>query len=392
MKASRYNITVASPESSETVLFNSLYGSITVWDNDEISNVQKCLDNPNTLEFDPIKSTLIEQKYLISDDIDEIAIIENRKKSGIEDKNRLDIIIMPTLDCNFACVYCYESHRPSRMSNETETALKKWLSQQIPNYKVVMLHWFGGEPLLGFKNVISIANHARQVANEAGVFYVTHMTTNGYLLTQENIQDLLTAKIYDFQITVDGVPETHNQLRVLKNGKGTFERVFENINNLAIADEKVKISLRINFNQSNLHSIPALLEMFPIKVRPHLRVVYEPIFGDCTLSATENLPHQDISEAMTNYYQLAKELGYDVVLSGSSINSGKLVYCYAERENQVIINYNGDVHKCSVSNFDTDSRVGYINNEGILVKEDNWDKWLNYSLFDEKCYSCVLIL
>lgn len=90
MKASRYNITVASPESSETVLFNSLYGSITVWDNDEISNVQKCLDNPNTLEFDPIKSTLIEQKYLISDDIDEIAIIENRKKSGIEDKNRLD--------------------------------------------------------------------------------------------------------------------------------------------------------------------------------------------------------------------------------------------------------------------------------------------------------------
>lgn len=391
MKVSRYNITVASPESSETVLFNSLYGSITVWDNDEISNVQECLDNPNTLEFHTIKSTLIEQKYLISDDIDEIAIIENRKKSGIKDKNRLDIIIMPTLDCNFACVYCYEYHRPSRMSNETETALKKWLLQQIPNYKVVMLHWFGGEPLLGFKNVISIANHARQVANEAGVFYVTHMTTNGYLLTQENIQDLLTAKIYDFQITVDGVPETHNQLRVLKNGKGTFDRVFHNINNLALADEQVKISLRINFNQSNLHSIPALLEMFPIKVRPHLRVVYEPIFGDCTLSATDNLPYQDISEAMANYYQLAKELGYDVVLSGSSINSGKLVYCYAERENQVIINYNGDVHKCSVSNFDTDSRVGYINNEGILVKEDNWDKWLNYPLFDEKCYSCVYL-
>lgn len=131
--------------------------------------------------------------------------------------------------------------------------------------------------------------------------------------------------------------------------------------------------------------------MFPIKVRPHLRVVYEPIFGDCTLSATDNLPHQDISEAMANYYQLAKELGYDVVLSGSSISSGKLVYCYAERENQVIINYNGDVHKCSVSNFDTESRVGYINNEGILVKEDNWDKWLNYPLFDEKCYSCVYL-
>ncbi|MBP0001786.1 MAG: SPASM domain-containing protein [Cyanobacteria bacterium SID2] len=393
MKTSKYNIIIPSIETDETILFNSLYGSLTVWDKKEIHIVNSYLSQPDSIELNhlPIKSILISQKYIIDDDVDEVAIIENRKRQGIEDGNRLDVIIMPTLDCNFDCVYCYESHRPSRMTDETETAIKRWLSSEMPNYKVVMLSWFGGEPLLGCERVISITNHAIKIAETSGIFCVTHMTSNGYLLTRANIQKVLEAGIYDFQITVDGTPETHDKLRVLKNGKKTFSRVFENINNLARSDERVKISLRVNFNQSNLHSIPRLLEMFPKDVRPHLRVVYEPIFGQCSMSATENLPAQEISEAMASYYKLARELGYDVILSGASGYTGKLVYCYAERQSQVIINYNGDVHKCSVSNFEPEARVGYIRDDGALVKEKNWNQWFSTDLFEEKCYSCVYL-
>jgi uncharacterized protein len=191
---------------------------------------------------------------------------------------------------------------------------------------------------------------------------------------------------------VDGPPETHDELRVLRNGKGTFKRLFQNINDLARADDQVKISLRVNFNHSNLHSIPRLLEMFPLDVRPHLRVVYEPIFGHCSLSATDNLPSKEISVAMADYYKLAEQLGYDVVLGQSGIYPGKLVYCYAERENQFIINHNGDVYKCSVSKFTPEGRVGFIHPDGVFVKEDEeWNKWVDVDLFEEQCYSCAYL-
>lgn len=391
MKASQYNIMVDHPESGETILFNSLYGSLMVFDHNEIDVVKRILADPvqGDLTDAPLNAVLIEQKYLIEGSVDEVEIVKARKRAGIKDNNRLDVIIMPTLDCNFACPYCYEDHRPSRMTDKTETALKTWLAEEIPKHKVLLLSWFGGEPLIDYKHVLSISHHAVQITRKSGVSCILHMTTNGYLLNKKRIEELLNVEILDFQITVDGSPETHNKLRVLKNGQGTFERIFQNIIDLARADERVKISIRVNFNHTNLESIPKLLEMFPTDVRTQLGMEFEPIFGDCSVSATDNLPAHDISLSLAKYNELAKQLGYGITHGLSSIQTGKLVYCYAERENQYVINYNGDVYKCSVSKFEPSERVGYITPNGIFVKDDEqFDKYVNSKLFEKSCYSC----
>ncbi len=392
MKASQYNIFVEQSETGETILYNSLYGSLSLWEPSEIGAVKHVLANvaKSESEYAVTMATLIDQKNIIEDSVDEIAIIKKRKSMGIKDGNRLDVIIMPTLDCNFACVYCYENHRPGVMSEPMETAIKKWLAVQIPKYKVVMLHWFGGEPLMGFQRIISITRFAADMAAKSGSSLVTHMTTNGYLLNKKRIRELIDAGIHDYQITVDGTPDIHDRMRMLKNGKGTFDRLFHNINNLARADRRLKISLRVNFNHDNLHTIPRLLEMFPDDVRAQLRIVYEPIFGSCSLSATDNLPAIEISEAMVDYYKLAERLGYDVVLGQAGIYTGRLVYCYAERENQFIINCNGDVYKCSVGEFNPEQRVGYIRGDGVFVKEaERWNQWTGEAeLFEDECFSC----
>lgn len=393
MKSSQYNIFIDCPETDEITLHNTLYGSTTVWKWNEIGSVKNILAEPDKYTGkNVIKNVLIDQKNLINKNTDEIAIVENRKYLGIKDENRLDVIILPTLDCNFSCVYCYESRGSSKMTDKTEISVKKWLEMQIPKYKVVMLHWFGGEPLLGYKRIVSISQYAATLAAKSAVSCIIHITTNGYLLNEMRSKELIDTGIYDFQITVDGHPETHDQLRILRNGKGTFKRLFKNINLLARTDERVKISLRVNFNHNNLHAIPSLLEMFPIDVRPHLRVVYEPIFGHCSLNATDNLPSKEISEAMTKYYKLAAQLGYDVLLGQANIYTGKLVYCYAERENQFIINYTGDVYKCSVSKFTPEERVGHINKDGMFIKQDDqWNQWVNSDYFEKNCYTCVYL-
>jgi uncharacterized protein len=353
MKPSQFNIIVEDADSNNAVLFNSLYGSLTLLHPQELPLIKQILEDPANASCEPsaIYETLVEQKYLVGNDVDELAIIMARKRAGVRDKNRLDLIIMPTLDCNFACPYCYEEHRPSQMTEQTREAIKAWLTNEIPKHKVLLLIWFGGEPLMGYRTVLEITRHALRVAQQHNVAFIGHMTTNGYLLDQRRVDELIDAKVFEFQITLDGAPEVHNKLRILRNGQGTFDKVFQNILLLARSDDRIMISLRVNFNGSNLHSIPHLLELFPEDVRPKLDLEMEPIFGPCAHSAVGNLPTHDISQSLAEYSALAERLGYRVRHALSQIRTGRLVYCLAEREGQLVVNYNGDVYKCGVATF-----------------------------------------
>lgn len=394
MKESGYNLVIEDTKNNETIIFNSLYGSMATFDNGEFSSAKMIFENPNANNPEHIElfNNLVAQNYLIEDKVDELAIIENRKKLGMKDKNRLDLIIMPTLDCNFSCIYCYEDKKPGKMSNESMDAIKKWMSNEIPKFKLVLLSWFGGEPLLGMKTVEEITNHANEISSNNSVEIITHITTNGYSISKDIVDKLIRLKIYNYQITVDGIAETHDKLRPLRSGKGTFDKVFKNIILLVSENPLVKVTLRVNFNHTNLHTVPKLLEMFPEQYRRQLRLSLEPIFGSCEYNATDNIETDKISKTLSLYLKLASDMGYDTAVAKSLVETGKLVYCYAERENQLIINFNTDVFKCSVYDFDSSNRVGYISNEGVLIKnQSSWDNWMNMPLFDSTCTACKFL-
>lgn len=392
MKASQYNIVVEEKEKGMHILFNTLYGSVLVFDGFEYSKITPLLENDrHSYDMDSeITSLLVKMKYLIEDDVDEIRIIADRKRAGVEDGNMMDLIVMPTLDCNFACSYCYLRSRTSMMSDESENAIIKYLDVSIPKFRLVNLLWFGGEPLLAYNRVVSITQHAKKVAEKHGAALMPHITTNGYLLNRKKAQELLAIGIYDYQITLDGPQETHDKLRVMKNGGPTFNIIFENTVALTEMDKRVNIALRVNFNHTNINAIPELLELFPENVRPQLRIVYEPIFGGCGASAIDNIPRGEMSKAITGHYSTAKDKGYSVIMGG--LNVGRLVYCYAERVNQMVINYNGDVFKCSVRDFEPHERVGFIDADGRFVKDgEEWDRWFGIETFDKKCETCKFL-
>jgi uncharacterized protein len=302
--------------------------------------MQAALSEPNSPNADPaVVSSLAELKCLVPDDLDELEVVRSRKRAGVGDANRLDVTIMPTLDCNFACPYCYEAPRASRMTEETVQSICQWLEDEIPRHKLVFLIWFGGEPLLQSRRLAEITTHVKRVAAANGVATLFNVTTNGYLLTPERIRELVALGIFDFQITIDGPQECHDALRVLRSGAGTFTRVFANTVALARSDRRVRITLRVNFNHKNLAEVPRLLEAVPPDVRSQMRLSLEPVFGDCSLNATENMDGSAISELVASCFRLAAELGFDVANGVGAIQAGKLVYCGAEREHYYIINY-----------------------------------------------------
>lgn len=60
--------------------------------------------------------------------------------------------------------------------------------------------------------------------------YYSSITTNGYLLTPNNIKTLIDCNVYSYTITIDGLQETHDKFRHLVGKQPTFNNNI--INNL----------------------------------------------------------------------------------------------------------------------------------------------------------------
>ena len=64
----------------------------------------------------------------------------------------LYLTLVPTLDCNFACPYCYqrEAHNQYYMSEELKHGILNFIKKECLAKKIkrVETTWFGGEPTL----------------------------------------------------------------------------------------------------------------------------------------------------------------------------------------------------------------------------------------------------
>jgi len=389
MKASQYNMIVKEPDGS-FVLYTTRTGGMTRFDADERPFVEKALCDGSSLKLD-MDQVLITQGHLIEDDFDEKASVRMKRKIGIEDKNRLDIVLLPTLDCNFRCVYCYEEHRKEYMSDEVAKKVIKLLEVEIPSAKLALLNWFGGEPLLTPNIVVDITSRAFQIAKCAGVKLVSQMTTNGYLLNGDRLRNLLDAGILDYQITVDGNRDSHNKMRAASNGAGTYDVIINNCRTL-LENPQTRLTLRINFNHQNIESVSEVLDEFLPETRERIRLVLEPIFGDGDVSAAANLAPEYISEFLDSIYAKSVQMGYGSSAADVNFIPEKLVYCYAERERQFIIGPSGDVFKCAARDFKHENRLGELTDEGTVAWDDKFKHWMDQGeSFKPVCDRCVYL-
>ena len=85
------------------------------------------------------------------------------------------------------------------MTREIADATVKYIKKNYPE-KQLAINWFGGEPLLNFE----IIKYITAQLKESGYEIISHITTNGSLLTKEMI-DYLQREYSDlsFQITIE---------------------------------------------------------------------------------------------------------------------------------------------------------------------------------------------
>ena len=158
----------------------------------------------------------------------------------------IQFIIELTNRCNFKCKYCYLEQSEGISHNVhhimTTEIGEKTISYIYDNfyqrYDRIFIDFLDGEPLTNFATLRHMVNYSRTLEGEKSKF-IFRFTTNGSMLTQEIIKFTQDNNIY-FNISVDGLPETHDKNRVYHDGKGTSQDVFDklevvsNIDNVGI--------------------------------------------------------------------------------------------------------------------------------------------------------------
>ena len=149
-------------------------------------------------------------------------------------ENKIDkITLQVTQNCNLRCSYCIysgkyhqRSHANKVMSYETMRKSVDFLVRHSNDSKQVDIGFYGGEPLLEFKNIKKLVEYVKQMYPYKEITFT--ITTNGTQFTDEII-DFLSANRFNVSVSIDGPKEIHNQNRVFANGEGSFDKMMSNL-------------------------------------------------------------------------------------------------------------------------------------------------------------------
>lgn len=385
-KTSLYNHFIDN--GSHTFLYNVATDQVLALNSSLVELIQKHQTNIDELKtIHPSLFEALSQKGMIIDDtVNEVeAIIEqwNKKES---DPSHFTITILPTLDCNLRCWYCYEEHKKGSVMKDAIKDRVFLLIENLTqrdNFEHLHLDFFGGEPLLSFTNIIlPILKYAREKCTAHQVKLSLHITTNGVLLTEKIIDQLKQIEfdyIPSFQITLDGNREKHNATRYTCKGQPTFDLILQNIRRVLKAS--MIVNNRFNYTQENVETLVDIIDEYkdlPEEEKKYLSFDFQQVWQESNqtsnrkkaLSIKEKFKKENLNINIDNQYNKDR--------------------CYAEYENKVVINYNGDLYKCTARDFVPDLREGTLNEDGTLTWNTRYAKRMSLKNGNKTCRACSI--
>jgi uncharacterized protein len=158
--------------------------------------------------------------------------------------------------CNLGCTYCYAQQgefggAAKNMSDETANqAVDLMVGNAEPGARL-NLAFLGGEPLVNRRTLQAATRRAAALAKERGVTLTFSITTNGTLVGEADA-DFFEEFGFAVTISLDGPQEVHDAQRMYKSGKGSFDRIMDNVRPMLAAQRKMQVSARVTVTPANL--------------------------------------------------------------------------------------------------------------------------------------------
>lgn len=320
-------------------------------------------------------------------------------------------VFMPTYDCNLRCSYCFQDFMRTNPSfkhllRTMSTELVDRIFQAIPKMDAYheieetkgrieaakatsrSMGLFGGEPLLeqSYPIIRYIYDKAQELDTGKVVFWGV---TNGTDL--HFYDDLLGEdKISTLQITLDGPPSEHDKRRIYEDGKGSYQRIADNIT-MAL-DKGTIITIRMNIDKLNIDQLPELADDIIRRGWDKYRN-----FSAYTAPIHKANDKTDIKTTMTSWAldkaltQMHGDIPSMKVIRRPDDGLKDMVHGIFDRKSTPIPNFKssfcgahtnmylfdtfGDIYACWERTGDPKIRTGYITPEGDFFLNEMDKKW-----------------
>jgi uncharacterized protein len=424
MQSSLFNLRVPLPARDEVFLMNTITDAQLVVSSD----VAALLDRAHRGELAAAKPSdeerealdvLWENGFLVeSRDADRRAL-DDYLTAVKSDASELNVTVLTTLQCNFACDYCFQGDhgdynaRADKMSSETGARLATWIERELERLhpEKLVLTFFGGEPLLNLPVMYALAERASQAARDRGVEIYINIITNGLLLTPDVVDRMLPYGLNGIKITLDGDRETHNRMRPLRGGQGTFDRIVENVRQVA---DRCRISIGGNFDETSVDSYPALLEFLKAQdfADKLSKVFFKPIVRAEPVSGKGIIPLTPIAakDALNGTCMTSVGSGAGAACDSCNVLDDKLTFlrqettrlgfpthdgvhngpCHVHKQHAHTIGPDGSLYACPGFTGQLALSTGHIDDRQESWRESAREKFLRLSPWKE-CGDCAYI-
>ncbi len=384
------------------LLFSTLSGAIDIIDEDLADNLREEKWDAISLEM---KTVLLERGY----------VFESRQKEASEflrlyelikerdAKLAPEFVVIPTYQCNLRCRYCYEGDLQDRgtlLNAELLPLLWRAMDDITKSYtyeQVPQLTLLGGEPLLkaNYKIITDILEGCFQRR------WMVEIITNGTTLTQ--YAPLLSRyQVRGVQVTIDGPRGIHDQRRMFRGGRGSFDRIVKGVTEMI--QRKIKVYLRVNLDSQNLDQLPFLANFIQEKRWLESGLFSPYLYAMSDSGCLKQLYIIKETEVLRKVIELSEkypEMGVfdwrfhgldqiEAVLQGE-IFSPMFRFCSATK-NQYVFDSLGKIYACWWGVGRQEFEIGEFAPR-LYWYQDNLEKWRHRDVFTiPRCLQCKFAL
>lgn len=375
---SRFNFLVETTDGSKW-LYNSYTNSLIKPDDTLFDDFRKLEAAMNITDKELSLFSEEEISYfkkcciLTEDDDDLVEILHTHSMARLFSRKTLVLTVAPTQSCNFACTYCFEKWRKSpAMTDETEDSIIRYIRDERDRngLETVNLTWYGGEPLLQSKRIMSLAGRIRDLGLKIDE---NLLITNGYFFTPEVAEGLYESGITQVQITLDGFKETHDSRRPLANGQGSFDTIISNLDRHFSGKyrDMFDIAIRVNVDRNNYSEFAGIYRWMKDRYRSDRLIVYPGIIvlDENDRNASTCLSRNDVTDIFIDLFRK-----HGIIPENFYPDDINMECMTRSPYNCMLVGSEGEIYKCYEDLGNGDLVVGNINDPAV---------WSNYGLISK---------
>lgn len=324
--------------------------------------------------------------FIVEDELDEVSLVDFLYGEENHKNSRLLIRTMPTMSCNFCCPYCTQYGKALESRVDYFDCIEKYISSTISNFKFLHISLFGGEPLLVKQETFDFLEYLHELCSVNRTLLSCSITTNGSLLDESTITQLIYYGLNSMQITLDGSIENHNRTRCYCDGSPSFSDVKSNIELVSKMVRNIDgftLIVRVNLANIDIQDAENMLASIDQSCRKNIFLTFRSIYN------TDNYTHNNSNNNgdLDRFMKMGYRLGFKILQ-----NTSRLIPCEASGNlNSFYVAPDLSVWKCVTNLSFQKAKMGYISTDGELILDySNVLDWFEASnpFKNNKCRQC----